>query len=65
MSWRILFIIFALFLVIGAGCQSSDTVEEKEQEQSEKQDTKSSNNQYYDNLDDALKELDGLEQTGN
>ena len=61
MSWKILFIIFALFLVIGAGCQSSDIVEEKEQEQGEKQNTENPNNQYYDNLDDALDELGELE----
>ena len=62
MSWKILFIIFALFLVIGAGCETSENKEDSMKKETA-ENTENPDNQYYDNLDDALKELDELENS--
>ena len=63
MNWKILFIISALFLIIGAGCETSENKDSMKKDTAEN--TENPDNQYYDNLDDTLDELDELEQTGN
>ncbi len=61
MNWKIIFIFLVLFFVIGAGCEN-ESAEKKPDEIIEDDNIESKDSEYYDGLDDALAELDELEE---
>ena len=58
---KLLFAFAVLFLLIGNSCEK-ETAEESSEKNTEKTETENPESEYYDGLDDALAELDELEE---
>ncbi len=59
MKWKIIFLLLVLILVVGAGCEKASDNDNKKDIEETNTDNKDS--EFYDGLDDALNELDELE----
>lgn len=62
MKLKIIFLIFILFLIVGAGCQDENQDETEKEKPAEEINTENIESEFYDGLDDSLKELNEIEK---
>lgn len=65
MKLKIIFLLFVLFLIVGAGCKDgndNNAEKVKEEKPAKEINTEDTESEFYDGLDDSLKELDEIEK---